>query len=117
MANVITDPYPSLRVRYDASGVGGEAMAIVDTGFDGYLVIPESLLGRLPEPGYHRRYQTASGESVVVAVFEGTVELVDQPGRIQARLIALGDEYLIGIQTLNHFRVTLDHGRRVIVEP
>jgi predicted aspartyl protease len=110
-------PYPSLRVRYVASGVAGEANAIVDTGFDGYLAIPESLIGSLPEPTYRRRYRTASGESVVVAAFRGTVELVDLPGPIPARIIALGEDFLIGIQTLNHFRVTFDHGQRVIIEP
>ena len=45
------------------------------------------------------------------------MELVDQPGPVLAFLIALGDEYLIGLATLNHFRVTFDHGRRLIVEP
>jgi predicted aspartyl protease len=110
-------PYPSLRVRFVASGVTGYADAIVDTGFDGYLVVPETLIGTLPEPRYYRRYRTASGEPVVTVAYDGSVELVDQPGPIAARIIALGDEYLVGIQTLNHFRVTLDHGQHVIVEP
>jgi hypothetical protein len=45
------------------------------------------------------------------------VELADQPGAFAALIIALGDECLLGIQTLNHFRVIFDHGQRVIVEP
>lgn len=109
--------YPTLAVRFVVSGVTRDAIALMDTGFDGDLVVPEALVGQLPEPSYYSRYRTANGELVVVAEFSGTVELVDQPGSLQARIIALGDEYLIGIRMLNHFRVTLDHGQQIIVEP
>jgi predicted aspartyl protease len=110
-------PYPSLGIRFRADGVGGETVALVDTGFDGHLAIPEALAVSLPQPTYVRRVRTASGEIVHVPVYVGTVELVDQPGLIDALIVALGDEYLIGLQTTNHFRITFDHGQRLIVEP
>ena len=110
-------PYPSLPIRCDIQGVTREVDAIIDTGFDGYLVVPEALIGALPEPSRRRRYRTASGEPVIVVEYDGTVELSAQPLLVEANIIALGDEYLIGIELLNHFRVTLDHGQRVIVEP
>jgi predicted aspartyl protease len=108
-------PYPSLRIRYVAQGIAGNAVALLDTGFDGYLAVPEGLIGALPRPA-RRRVQTASGQVVRVPVYLGTVELVDQPGPIDALIIALGDEYLLGLATLNHFSVTFDHGRQVSVE-
>ena len=110
-------PYPSLAIRFVAQGIAGEAFALVDTGFDGHLAVPDSLLPTLPPPSYVRRVRTASGEIVHVPVYLGTVELVDQPGLLDALVIALGDEYLIGLAIMNHFRVTFDHGQRVIVEP
>jgi clan AA aspartic protease len=110
-------PYPSLRVRFEIQGLTFDVEALVDTGFYGHLVVPETLVGRLPQPHTFDRARTASGEVVVVGIDEGTVEVVDQPRPIEASIIALGTEFLIGIQTLNHFRVTFDHGQRVIVEP
>lgn len=109
-------PYPSLHVRFEIQGSTFDVAALVDTGFYGHLVVPETLIGRLPEPHAFDRARMASGEVVLVGIYEGIVELFDQPGPIEASIIALGTEYLIGIETLNHFRVTLDHGQRVIVE-
>lgn len=109
-------PYPSLRIRFVAQGVAGDTFALVDTGFDGHLVIPAAEPLALPQPIYRRRVRTASGEIVRVPVYLGTVELVDQPDPVEALIMALGDEYLVGLATLNHFRVTFDHGQRVIVE-
>lgn len=110
-------PYPSLRIRFLAQGVQGEEFALVDTGFDGHLALPGALIERLPQPLYLRRVRTASGQVVRVPVYIGTVELVDHPGPIDALIIALGDEYLIGLPIINHFKVTFDHGQRLIVEP
>ena len=113
---MITEPYPSLRLRFTIAGVSSEARAMVDTGFDGYLAVPASALSRFRSYGnVHAR--TASGEVVTVASYLGTVELLDEPGPVDSYIIALGDEYLVGIEVLNHFRVTFDHGQRVIVEP
>ena len=110
-------PYPSLAVRYLAQGVAGEAFALVDSGVEGHLAVPDSLLPTLPQPSSARRVRTASGEIVHGPVYLGIVGLLDQPGILDALIIALGDEYLIGLAIVNHFRVTFDHGQRVIVEP
>lgn len=114
---MIPGRYPSLRVRFLAQGLEGHEWALVDTGFDGHLALPEALLDRLPEPMYVRRVRTASGQVVRVPVYLGSIELVDQPGAIDALIIALGDEYLLGLPVLNLFKVTFDHGQRLTVEP
>ena len=98
-------------------GVSGEATALVGTGFDGYLAVPLGVSGQLPRTRRTIQASTASGEVLNVPVYVGPVELLDQPRPIQAAIIVLGDEFLLGIESLDHFRVTFDHGRRVIVEP
>ena len=110
-------PYPSLLIRFTAEGVEGRASALLDTGFDGHLAIPETVVPTLPRPLYRRRVRTASGQIVRVAAYLGTVELDDRPSVVDSIIIALGDEYLLGLSVLNRFKVTFDHGRRVIVEP
>lgn len=109
--------YPSLQVRFLVQRVEGNEWALVDTGFDGHLAIPEALVDRLPEPMYLRRVRTASGQVFRAPIYLGSIEFVDQPGPIDALIIALGDEYLLGLPVLNHLKVTFDHGQRLTVEP
>lgn len=110
-------PYPSLALRFTIHGLIGQAHALVDTGFDDYLVVPTSLIAALPYPWHRQRLQVADGAVIEVPAYPGTIELLDRPGPINAYIFALGDEYLLGLATLNHFKVTFDHGQRVIVEP
>jgi len=50
-------------------------------------------------------------------LYVGLIELPNQPRQIDALIIALGDEFLLGLATLNYFKVTFDHGRTLTVEP
>lgn len=51
-----------------------------------------------------------------VLIFNGSVQLSDF-APIQAELIALGDDFIIGTGILRRYEVILDHGQRVIVNP
>lgn len=108
--------HPSLRLRFSVQGLNGEVDAAADTGFDGYLAIPEHMIREFSGEQYQRYALTASGQTVLVSAYVGTVELVDQPGTIPALIIALGHNYRVGMAILNHFRVCFDHGREVTVE-
>jgi predicted aspartyl protease len=94
-----------------------EATALIDTGFDGYLVVPAAVATDFPLPAYRERIETASGEVIAVPVFPGTVELINQPGPFDALIIAVGGEFLLGLLSINHFRITFDHGYQLLVEP
>lgn len=109
--------YPSLAIRFTIQGVSRDAVALLDTGFDGYLAVPDDLVTTLPRPVHSRRARTASGDVLEVPVYRGAVDVVAQPGPFDALIIALGGEYLLGLAALNRFRVTFDHGPRLIVEP
>ena len=110
-------PYPYLTVHLRVHDYRAEEPALVDTGFDEHRPFPQAVPAPLPPPLYLRRIRTASGQVVRVPAYLGTVELADQPGPFDALVIALGDEYLIGLPVVNRFRVTFDHGQRVVVEP
>lgn len=49
-------------------------------------------------------------------VFRANIEFVAVPGWFDALAIAIGDEFLAGLQCINRIRITLDHGERVAVE-
>jgi predicted aspartyl protease len=109
-------PYPSVAIRFSIDGVTREVSALIDTGFDGHLAVPAALSSAFPVPAFRQRVRTASGQVVAAPAFDGTVELTDVPGAFPVLVIALGDEFLLGLSSVNYFRVTLDHGQQVIIE-
>jgi predicted aspartyl protease len=112
-----TPPYPSLRVRFGGEGFGDDVWALLDTGFDGFLAVPSTAAARWPQPLRVQRVRTASGEVVSVPVYVGALTVAETVQPLDALIIALGDEYLVGIKAVERYHVTLDRGRRVVVVP
>jgi predicted aspartyl protease len=110
-------PPPSLPVRFSIAGKTREIDALIDTGFDGHLVVPVHLVPEFPTPAFRQRIQTASGQVVGVPVYAVALEFVSIRGSFDALAVAIGDEFLLGLLSINRLRLTLDHGLRVIVEP
>jgi predicted aspartyl protease len=105
-----------LRVRITVAGHNGEKWALVDTGFDGDFSVPDQLGLSFGAPHHTEAVQLASGRVVHVAIHHAVIELIEQPEPFRAEIIVLGDEYLIGTNVLNRYKVTFDHGQRVTVE-
>jgi hypothetical protein len=70
--------------------------AYVDTGFDGYLGIPRSQADRLGTPDREARYRLADGSPVTLPVYFGTVEVSGLDQALPARIMPVGDEYILG---------------------
>lgn len=117
LARVTEGTYPSLPIRVTFQGDTLEVTALIDSGFDGYLVVPSELVPMVREPVYRQRVAMASREVVTALVFPATIEFVDVPGPFDGIAIALGGEFLLGLLSINRLRVTLDHATRVNIEP
>ena len=63
----------------------------------------------------------ADGSEVMAPIFLGTIrfpELVGDSGvMVGVAVIVLGDQLLIGQGVLRRFKLTLDHGKQVVLEP
>jgi predicted aspartyl protease len=97
-----------------------EIRALVDTGFDGDVSVPAAMLGSVltddrPADGVER-WTLADGSLLAAPVYRATATL-QGIGSIGVAVSVLGDEPLIGRGVLDHFLVTFDHGRRIILEP
>ena len=92
-----------------------ETEALLDTGFDGSVVIPSGFLeGRAPD--WFQRWRLADGSEAVAPTYLGTVQVGDfQPST--ALIIALGEEFIVGLEVIRLFTVILDHGQEVSVKP
>ena len=100
-----------------------KAEALVDTGFTGDLSVPPQIVrnGKTPVPDLYANLTLANGSKARVPVYEGTVVFRELEGEIaqpiDVSVFILGDEVLVGRSLMDHFRVTLDHGKQIIVEP
>ena len=111
----MTSPrFPYLPVEADIEGrVLRENAALVNTGFDGDISIPASESMGL-QPVGRERLILATGIEDLAFVFDGRVRLGDFD-IFPARILAAGNQYVIGTGMLRRYEVILDHGRRVIV--
>ncbi len=106
--------YPFPPVTFQIREVRGDALAFLDTGFDGYLCLPEGYLPQLGPPDFLSRWTLADGSVVEAPEFRGTVKITGLAQVIQARIDYLGSEIILGRGVLNHFAVTFDHGQRIL---
>jgi predicted aspartyl protease len=90
--------------------------ALIDTGFDGGLTVPSALIDPTITPDTHLPWQLADGSQVLTPAYLATVH-IGQLQPVLTVLIALGDEPLLGRSVTDSFRLILDHGAQVIVEP
>jgi predicted aspartyl protease len=106
-------PYLPITVRVEEREATVEAL--LDTGFDGHIVVPAALLTTGHPPRGHLSWTLADGSAVLAPYYLGTIR-VGALGPFPALVTVLGDEPLIGRESATHFTITLDHGERVIVE-
>lgn len=88
---------------------------LIDTGFDGGIAIPKSFTDLSTLPFVKQTWKLADSTEISVPVYAGYVQ-IDKLDPVMTIIIVLGDEPLIGRQVLNHFKVILDHGKKIIVE-
>ncbi|MCH9040399.1 MAG: hypothetical protein J4N94_06205 [Chloroflexi bacterium] len=117
-APVISDRYPYLDVLVTIRGWHERISALIDTGFTGNLVLPSSLLS--PEiglPDGRIEWQLADESLVTAPLYLGDIEILGIPVISASSVTFLGSDFIVGRGIVDRFKVTLDHGERVIVEP
>lgn len=90
--------------------------APVDSGFDGGLLLPASLVHESETPVGRIRWKLADGSHTDVPVHFGRVDVAGFGSR-PALISILGDAPVLGRALLDDFRVVLERGRRVVLEP
>ena len=58
----------------------------------------------------------ADGSVSIAGAYFGTVEIVGINEPLPARILALGNEFLLGRRVLDRYKVTFDRGLQVFVE-
>ena len=115
----VSSPYPyiTITVRILGGGPEIETVALLDTGFEGYLLLPSIRLATGIQAFCQRLLQTADGRINRLPLYRAELEIAGLSGVLSCPTFIGGREVLLGRAVLDHFRVTFDHGREVIVEP
>src|SRR4051794_36640345 len=93
--------------------------ALLDTGFEGDMIIPEGLMTNGKPPDSYLRFTLADPTATVLAPsYLGKVEVahLGEPGTSVAIISVLGSEPIIGRNLARRFRIALEYGRRVVIE-
>ena len=106
-----------LRILGQQSEVELDQDALLDTGFDGQVILPMAMLDRLGVPESTHHWTLADGSPALSYTYAGLVQLAGLSQETRVSVDVIGSEVMIGRRLIEPFRVTLDHGREVIVEP
>jgi predicted aspartyl protease len=113
--SVESDRFPYIGLHVEVRGQLQDIEALIDTGFDGFLAVPPALLDAAQPPDDYQSWSMADGTRVVAPLYLGTVQVGDL-AVVPALITALGHEPLVGRGVTDRFRLTLDHGERVLVD-
>ncbi len=112
---IISTHYPYLPLTITVRKRTETLEALLDTGFDGDIVLPPGLITNGKPPDSYARWTLADGSRVLAPAYLGTVAIegLEDAGPFPAMINILGNEPLVGRALTNRFCITLDHGRRV----
>ena len=106
-------PYLHLRVTIKHHSLDVEAM--LDTGFDGEIILPPGLVTNGELPFWYVDCKLANESIVKIPAFKCSLKLANKKINEVTALI-MGDEPVIGREIIRYFKVILDHGRKIVVE-
>ena len=106
-------PYLPLSIHIRGRRITVEAL--IDTGFDGDVVVPRDLLADDLLPDSDTRWWLPDGSAISAPSYDGVAQIGQLDG-VDVTVVSLGDEALVGRGVIDRYRLILDHGVRVIVE-
>lgn len=112
---LISSRFPYLPVKVEIGQTKYKVEALLDTGFDGEIILSPSLISNGKLSKQTAVCKLADNSIVEVPTYMGSIKL----GRHTLNkilIIVMGDEPIIGREVIKHFKVTLDHGKKIILE-
>ena len=113
---VVSENYPYLQVQFNVRGYEDKLKAYIDTGFDGYLIIPADYIAQLGKGDYISRWELGDSSTISANDYIGTVFIQDIDTPIIARITCLANETLLGRGIIDKFRVTFNRGQSIEIE-
>lgn len=100
---VSSDRFPYVEVEFTVRSVQMLDWAYIDTGFDGFLIVPHTVASTVGDPDLVSTWQLGDGSLVEGADYLGEIEIVGLPQTIRGHVTCLGDEPILGLGVLKYF--------------
>ena len=115
--NILTSThYPYLPIRINVGDVQGEVTSLVDTGFSAEVIVPDGFLGPDAKVHGYADLQVADNRMLKAPVYLGTLDIVPVSSGIEVAVIQMGRIHVLGRGVIDQFKVTFDHGQRIVFE-
>lgn len=112
---LISSHFPYLSVKVIVRQRVLNLEALVDTGFDGEIILPPGLATNGELPFWYVDCKLADESVVKISAFKCSVELANKKLK-DITVLIMGDEPIVGRGVIKNFKVIFDHGRKVIIE-
>lgn len=115
-SRLVSRRFPYLPIHLAVRHTRDHLDAFLDTGFDGDIAVPHTSIADGDPPGGYLSCRLADGSDMLSPFYRGTIR-VGGLGSFSVVIVALGDEPLVRRGVSDRFKVILDHGHQLIVEP
>lgn len=112
---LISSHFPYFPVKVTVKQRIFDVEALLDTGFDGEIILPSGLATNGELPYWYVDCKLANESVVKIPAFKCSLKLANKKINEVTALI-MGDEPVIGREIIKHFKITLDHGRKISLE-
>lgn len=108
--------FPFLEVQFIVRGIRMQAWAYIDTGFDGFVIVPFDVAATLGDPDLVSTWELGDGSIAAGSDHLADIEVIGIPKTIRGQVTCLGDDWLLGLGVLNNFETTFKHRRDVEID-
>lgn len=111
----VSDKFPYIPIQVEFRHRKEKVEALLDTGFDGYVILPESIVSNGEPADEYLLWRMADGSIISAPAYKGVIRIGNI---VMDRIVVtiLGSKPIVGRSVIANFKITLDHGKRVIVE-
>jgi predicted aspartyl protease len=113
--SIISRRFPYIPLQVQVRQRKEKIEALLDIGFDGDIAIPKGLLTNGDPPDGLLPWQLADGSRIIAPAYIGRVK-IGNIASFPVVIIALGDESIVGQGVIKNLTITLDHGRKIVIE-
>ena len=108
--------YPYLPVRIGVGEMQCEVMSLVDTGFSADVIVPDGFLGPDAKIQGQANLVVADRRTIRAPVYLGVLDIMPVSAGMEVAVIQMGSTHVLGRGVIDLFKVTFDHGHRIVVE-
>jgi len=106
--------FPYLPISISTVKGNFELEALLDTGYDGGVVLPPTLITNGEVSGWLVNCKLADNSIIEVPAYLGSVILGNKKLN-NITVLIMGDEPIIGRSIIKYFKIILDHGRKIVL--